>query len=136
MTGWAALDGGPRAGARRPVRGDDGGAVTAELAVGLVAVVLVLSAVLSLGQAVVAQVRCTDAAAAGARAAARGATAGEVSATASALAGGDAVVQVVPGGGTVEVVVRRRVRLALPGAPALPVQGRAVAAAEPTGAGP
>ncbi|WP_456847646.1 TadE/TadG family type IV pilus assembly protein, partial [Cellulomonas sp. P5_C6] len=50
----------------------DRGSVTAELAVGLPAVALLLVAVLTVGAAAVAQTRCTDGARAGARAAALG----------------------------------------------------------------
>ena len=60
-----------RQGAPRSAR--QNGAATAELAVAMPAVMVVLAAVLSVGQAVLAKVTCVDAARAGARAAARGA---------------------------------------------------------------
>ncbi len=50
----------------------DTGTVTAELAVALPGVVLLCAALLMTGQAVIGEVRCTDAARAGARLAARG----------------------------------------------------------------
>ena len=53
----------------RERRDREGGTATAELAVALPAVVVVLAGVLAVGQAVLAQVQCVDAARAGARAA-------------------------------------------------------------------
>lgn len=71
------------------------GSVTAELAVGLPAVVLLLVALLTVASSAVAQTRCTDAARAGARAAALGEADGTVVAVARRLAGGDAAVAVI-----------------------------------------
>ncbi|GAA2035100.1 TadE family type IV pilus minor pilin [Pseudokineococcus marinus] len=112
--------------------------MTAELGVGLVAVVVVLAALLSVGQAVAAQVRVTDAAAAGARAAARGASEAEAQALATALAGPRATAVVQLGGGRADVVVTAPVDLVLPGAPVVTARGRASAAVEVgvAGAGP
>jgi hypothetical protein len=101
------------------------------------AVTVVLAAVLSVGQAVVAQVSCVDAARAGARAAARGDGLKQVQQTAlAALAtggeappAGGAAVDVVPGGDVVVVTVSRRLRLMAFG-PALRVSARAVAKRE------
>jgi Flp pilus assembly protein TadG len=112
----------------------DAGAATAELAVALPAVMVVLAAVLSVGQAVLAQVGCVDAARAGARAAARGDGLDQVRGAALAAVAGDgdpgpvvgAVVEVVPHGDTVTVAVSRSVRLLALG-PAVPVSARAVA---------
>ena len=72
----------------------DRGSVTAELAVGLPAVVLLLVALLTVASAAIAQTRCTDAARAGARAAALGEPDGEVATTARRLAGADAAISV------------------------------------------
>lgn len=85
------------------------GSVTAELALGLPAVVLVLVAVLMVGSAAVAQVQCTDAARAAARAAALGEDSAAVMAIATELAGDDAQVSVVESDGWVRVVVTRSV---------------------------
>jgi hypothetical protein len=87
--------------------GCDGGSVTAELAVGLVAVVTVLLLVLAVGAATVARVRCTDAARAGARVAALGESDAQVRATVTRVAGEGSTVAVVrTGDGFVEVRVR------------------------------
>ncbi len=107
------------------------GSVTAELAVGMVGVVVALAAVLSVATAAQAQVAVESAAAAGARAAARGDGDARVVATATARGGPGSAVRLSAGGaGLVEVRVSRRVRLALPGAPVVTVTGRATAAAE------
>ena len=105
----------------------DRGTATAELAVALPAVVVVLAGVLAVGQAVLAQVQCVDAARAGARAAARGDSAAEVSSLAREGAG-DVSVTVERQGKLVAVSVSRR--LTLLGGPVVQVQGRAVAQAE------
>jgi len=67
---------GPRHRGRVARRGDggygDGGSVTAETALALPALMVVLAAVLSAGQVLAAQLRCVDAARATARLAARG----------------------------------------------------------------
>jgi hypothetical protein len=111
----------------------DCGAATAELAVVLPAVVLLAVLGVWAVAAVAAQVRCVDAAAAGARALARGESSAEV---------GRVVAQVAPRGATVRlgrdgdlVVVEVRISVRLPGpwsraGPALPAGDRAVAVAE------
>lgn len=107
----------------------DEGTATAELAVAMPALVLALAAVLSVGQAVLAQVGCVDAARAGARAAARG----ESPAAVLDLARDgvpDAVVSVRQEGTQVSVSVARRMTLLLPHGPALQLRARAVAQAE------
>ena len=83
----------------------DRGSVTAELAVGLPAVVLLLVALLTVASSAIAQTRCTDAARAGARAAALGEPDGAVTATARRLAGEDASVAVTRAGQWVTVEV-------------------------------
>ncbi len=105
----------------------DRGAVTAELAVGMVAVALVLLAVLAVAGATVAQVRCTDAARAGARAAALGAADEEVGSVVRRSAGADAHVTVRRADGWVQV----EVRASLPGAGLVPALGVSAAAAVP-----
>lgn len=85
--------------------GRDRGSVTAELAVGLPAVVLVLVALLVVSSAAVAQTRCADGARAGARSAALGEDDATVVATARRVAGGDAAVSVSRSGGWVSVTV-------------------------------
>ena len=72
----------------------DRGSVTAELAVGLPAVVVVLVALLLVASTAIAQTRCTDAARAGARAAALGESAGSITATVRRLAGAEASIAV------------------------------------------
>ncbi|MFI7586321.1 TadE family type IV pilus minor pilin [Spongisporangium articulatum] len=107
----------------------DGGAVTAELAVLLPGVVLLLAAVLSAGTAAAAQVRCTDAAGQAARLAARD-EAGDVVVRAATARAPGSTVTVRVDGGTVRVEVRSAVRLPLPGRPGLTVRAEAVAARE------
>ncbi len=120
----------------RRVGDDQRGAVTAELAVVLPAVTLVLAAVLSVGQAVVAQLACVDAARAGARAAARGddlAAVRQTAVRASASTGSDGLaVDVAAVPDQVEVTVSRSLRL-LAIAPVVHVSARAVAQREQTG---
>ena len=101
--------------------GRDRGSFTAELAVGLPALMLLLFAGVGVVDAVATKGRCVDAARAGALAAARGepVTAG--------VAPPGAVVTVVPDGEAVRVVVRCRIR-------GITVDAGAVAAREPGGA--
>jgi len=89
----------------------DGGAVTAELAIGMIAVVLVLAVLLVTVAAASARMRCLDAARAGARLAALGETDPEVAALAHRLAGPGAGVLVVRQPPWVEV----RVSASVPG---------------------
>jgi hypothetical protein len=108
--------------------GDSTGSVTAELALALPAVILVLGALLGTGQVVAAQLRCVDAARAAARLAARGEPVGPVTAAGQRLAPGGGRVEVAIGAETVTVTVTARVRLGF-GAD-VPVGGRAAAARE------
>lgn len=117
--------------ARRP----DQGVVTAELAVVMPALTMVLAAILSVAQAVLCHVGCVDAARAGARAAARGDSTAVVRQTAlvaavgAGEAGAPADVDVVPGVDTVSVTVSRPVRLLAVG-PVVRLSARAVAQRE------
>jgi len=106
------------------------GAVTAELAIGLLAVVVVLAALCSVVVVGVAQVRVTDAAAAGARLAARGESDGSVRSATARLAGDDAAVLVRAGAELTEVTVSRAVPLLLPGRPSVRVDSSALAVSE------
>lgn len=116
---------------RRPA--GDRGTVTAELAVGLVAVSVVLATLGSVVVVGVAQVQVTDAAAAGARLAAREEGDGVVRGTALRLAGRGATVAVGRRGELTAVTVARPVRLLLPGRPMVRVDSEALAVAELTG---
>jgi Flp pilus assembly protein TadG len=109
---------------------DEQGAVTAELAIGLLGLTTVLAGLLSLVVVVLAQVQVHDAAAAAARLAARGEPGARVGAVASDLVGHPAAVDVSPGPGTTRVTVRREVALLLPGRPRVEVVGRAEAVTE------
>lgn len=107
--------------------GGDDGSVTAELAIGLVAVVTVLLLVLTVGAATIARVRCTDAARAGARAAALGDSDADVRAVTARVAGAGATIALVrTGDGFVEVRVRAPV---VGRGPAHDLQASAVAVA-------
>ncbi|WP_152232599.1 TadE family type IV pilus minor pilin [Georgenia ruanii] len=81
--------------------------MTAELAVALPGVVLLLLVLLTAASAALTQVRVADAARAGARAAALGEPAGQVSAVAAHLAGRGVAVHVGREGGYVVVEVAR-----------------------------
>jgi hypothetical protein len=113
--------------------------VTAETAVLLPVLLVVLAAAVFVLACIAAQLKCVDAARSGARIAARGEPAAVVVRTAERLAPADAHVDLSAGGGladtaTVAVVVRAQVRPfggALRGLPAVRVSARAVAAVEP-----
>ncbi|MEZ0448176.1 TadE family type IV pilus minor pilin [Cellulomonas sp. ICMP 17802] len=83
----------------------DRGSVTAELAAGLPAVVLLVAALLTVASAAISQTRCADGARAGARAAALGEPDGTVTVTARHVAGDRAAVAVSRAGGWVTVDV-------------------------------
>lgn len=93
----------------RELRQDDRGAVTAELAVALPAVVLVLAALLVVVLAGVSQIRVVDAARAGARAASAGESDGRVHEIVTRLAGSSASAAVGGDGSWVTVTVRTSV---------------------------
>ncbi|MCL2423183.1 MAG: pilus assembly protein TadE [Micrococcales bacterium] len=83
----------------------DTGSVTAELAIGMVAVATVLLVVLAVAAATVAQVRCVDAARSAARAAALGEDDMSIRATAVHVAGNDATVTTTRADGWITVTV-------------------------------
>lgn len=85
------------------------GSTTVEIAIALPAVVVVLGAVLTLGSATTVQLRCADAARAGAREAALGSAEAEVVAVATRVAGEGAAVRVVHDDEWVTVQVERAV---------------------------
>jgi Flp pilus assembly protein TadG len=115
--------------------GDDRGMVTAELAVGLPALILVLGIALFAQAAVAAQLRCVDAASVAARLLARGEPASVADATAMSAAPAGA--QLTTGSGstdgvpTVHAVVRATVWPMLAWLPGVPVSATTVVAAEP-----
>lgn len=110
---------------------DDRGSVTAELAVGLPAVVLVLVMVLVVASTAIAQTRCSDGARAGARAAALGEDDATVVAVARRVSGAGAQVGVTHDDGWVTVQVDAAVGLGGRLGP-IRVQADAVARAEPS----
>lgn len=105
--------------------------MTAELALVLPAVVMVLLVCCTLGAAVLGQVRCADAARAAARAAAIGEPVAVVTSVARELAGADAEVSVDTDGSWVEVVVSRPVVSGVLGAGTLEARASARAWVEP-----
>ena len=112
------------------------GSVTAELAIVLPGVVLVLVAVLLVCAAAVTQLRCADAARAAARSAALGESSGEVAAVASELAGKGATVQVSTDGAWVVVRVSQPISTGPLGAVGWRASAEFSAWLEPEGAGP
>ena len=120
--------------ARRRTRGGSRGSVTAETAVLLPVLLIVLAAAIGVLACVAAQLRCVDAARAAARVAARGDVPALVQETGQRLAPPGARVVVGAADDSVEVVVSARVRpfgTALRLLPAVEVSGRAVAVLEP-----
>lgn len=113
---------------RRRWPGRDRGSFTAEVAVGLPALMVLLFAALACVGAVVTKGQCVDAAREGALAAARGGS-GHTAAVRVAPPG--AAVSVSTGADTVTVVVRSRVPLLGRHLPAITVDASAVAALEP-----
>lgn len=118
---------------RRP-RKNDRGMVTAEAAVVLPVLVVVLAAAVWLLAVVAAQLRCVDAARVAARLAARDEPPGLVQATAREAAPQGATVQVSERDGQVLVVVRARLQplAVLDLVPSITVSGTAAAVLERT----
>lgn len=111
----------------------DTGMVTAETAVVLPVLLVVLAAAVWVLAAVAGQLRCVDAARAAARAAARGDGSPVVQAAATQVAPAGATVQVQRSAQEVTVVVRAEVRpfgAALSRLPGVPVLARATAVVE------
>ena len=109
------------------------GSVTAETAVLLPVLLVVLAAAIGVLACVAAQLRCVDAARGAARAAARGDDPSVVRCTGQRLAPPGARVVQSSSGDTVEIVITAQVRpfgAALGLLPAVAVSGRAVAAVE------
>ncbi len=104
--------------------------VTAETAVVLPVLLLVLAAVVSAVVVVGGQLRCVDAAREGARAAARGEDAAQVRTLAARVAPDGAVTAVVVAGGEVRVTVSAEVA-PLGAGPGVGVRASAVARLEP-----
>ncbi len=115
-----------------PAPDSQSGVVTAELAVALLALTLLLSGLASVLNLAVAQVQVGDAAAAGARLLARGEDVSRVDAVVHAVAGPGAHAAVSRGAELTSVRVQRVVTLWVPGTPRLTVSGRAVAVTETT----
>lgn len=120
---------GARGGAGRSAR--DRGSVTAELAVLLPVVVLLLGVIAALTAGATTQLRCVDAARVGARAAALGAEDAAVAALARRVAGAAAHVVVSRADGWVDVTVEAAVGPALPVLGGLAVRGAATGRTEP-----
>lgn len=91
-----------------PLAGRDGGMVSAELAVAIPAVLLVLACCLAGLAAAIDQIRCVDAARVAGRAAARGESADTIRSLALQAAPAGATVAVERWGGDAVVVVRAR----------------------------
>jgi secretion/DNA translocation related TadE-like protein len=114
---------------RGPARAERG-AVTAELAIAMPALVLLLATMLATVTVAMNQMRCIDAARAAARAAARNETAASVVAIGRAVGPPDSRVTVTDSGGRVVVTVSASVGLRLPGSPGVRVESQAVAVRE------
>lgn len=122
----------------RPRRRPDEGSITAETAVVLPVLVLVVALLLGVTRAVSVELSVQDAARVGARAAARGESSAEVRRLAAAAAPVGATVSVSIAGGLVYVVVRAEVRplgAAARFLPVLDVAARAVAVDEAADSG-
>ncbi|HST66113.1 MAG TPA: TadE family type IV pilus minor pilin [Mycobacteriales bacterium] len=113
----------------------DGGMATAELAVVLPALVLVVAAALTAVSVLLAQLRCVDAAREGARAAARGEPAEVARSAAARAAPTAAAVQIGTEGDSVRVTVSATAGRGGGLLPAFRVSGTAVALREPESAG-
>jgi len=109
----------------------DRGSVTAEFAVLLPGLMLLLAAILAAGTAADAQLRCLDAARSAARLAARHEPPSAVVSAARSAAPSAASVQVQRTGDLVRVQVAATVALPLPGRPGIRVAAESVARLEP-----
>ncbi|GEL45600.1 hypothetical protein CHO01_07160 [Cellulomonas hominis] len=126
------MSGDVRAVRNRPHRADrDRGAVTAEFAVLLPVVALLVGAVVALTASAAIQLRCADAARAGARAAALGDGDADVLAVARRVAGSGVQVAVGRDDGWVVVTVESTVGPTLPLVGGLTVRGTATGRTEP-----
>lgn len=105
------------------------GSVTAETALALPALALVLAGVLATGRVLLAQVSCVDAARAGARAAARAEADPQVRALVTSLAPPGSLVGIRRAEGLVHVEVVASVQLPVPG-PAVPLRCLAASRSE------
>ena len=126
---------GGRSPVRRPARsrgpaGTDEGVVTAEFAIALPSVVLMLAMLLATATVALNQLRCVDAARAAARAAARNDPAAGVAAVARAVGPSRAQVTSTGQGDRVVVTVSAPVSLYFPGRPTVWVKSSAVAVRE------
>ena len=108
----------------------DGGSVTAETAVGLPALVVLVAFALTGVFAVTQQMRCVDAAREGARAVARGER--DPTRFARAVAPEGATVRVTPHGALARVEITAPVRLGWRPMPGITARAHAVAAREPS----
>jgi Flp pilus assembly protein TadG len=122
------MTGGRRSPATRRRRAD-GGSVTAETALAFPVVVAVLAVLLGAGQVVINQIRCVDAARAGARAAARAEPQVQVSYLTRVLAPPAATIGVSRGRDLVRVEISGATDILGP-LPPVPLRCHAVAAAE------
>jgi hypothetical protein len=114
----------------------DRGTVTAEIAVALPALVVLVMAAVTAVAVATAQLRCIDAAREAARAAARGEQEAAVRDLAMQAAPDQSGVTVTAAGDRVSVTVSKKVGLLSGRGPSITVMGRAVAASEPgTGGG-
>lgn len=109
--------------------------VTAETAVVLPVLLLVLAGAVAAMIAVGAQLRCVDAAREGARSAARGEPAAAVTSVAAQVAPAGAVIGIRSGGDRMDVTVSVRVRPLGPLPISVRVSASAAAQREPTGTG-
>jgi TadE-like protein len=114
----------------------EAGTVTAELAITFPGVILLCVALLMTGQAVIGEVRCADAARAGARLAARGDSVAAVAAEVSRRAPPGALVGVSRSGGLLRVSVRAPLGGVSPRWAGLTVSGSATASVESSPSGP
>jgi hypothetical protein len=110
------------------------GSVTAEFALLLPGLTLLLAVLLSAAAAATAQLKCVDAARSAARLAARHESPSVVLAAARSAGPAGAQARVTSGSGAVVVRVRARVSLPLPGRPALAIGSTAVARLEESAA--